>query len=215
MHAFRFGISLALLGALHAHAAQPGDYRFATVHAGFNELDDADASVNFGAGAAVQGKVGMGRGVHGGLAVGRQSGHLRYEAEYQLGRFDIERLQLGTVNRTVDERGSYRALMLNAYRADQLGENLESFVGLGAGWGKIKLPLLRAGSSCDCFGPASKDGFAWQARGGLAYRLAGQGSVAVQVSRLVLPAPQRGGAPGVSYRKQAFPVLAVAYIQKF
>jgi opacity protein-like surface antigen len=215
MKVSRFSVLVALLGAVQAQAAQPGDSAYALVHLGGNAVKDWDASVDFGAGAALPGKVAASRGLHGGFALGRQSGHLRYEAEFQGGRFDIEGLSLGAVSRSVDARGSYQALTVNAYRVDQLSEKLDSMIGAGIGWGRVKLPLLSLSSGCDCFGPADKNGFAWQVRAGLVYRLSPRADLLLQASRLVLPAPERSGTPGVRYDRQAFPVLSIAYAQRF
>lgn len=206
-------------GAAAAPAAGPAgaeSYRYWGAHLGANMLDDWNARVDFGAGVAFDGRAELKRGLHGGLQVGHATGHARYELEYERGALRIERLALGPVAEAADARGHYDAVFANAYRTDRLSESLGTFVGGGIGWGRVKLPELALGSvDCRCFGPASKSGFAWQLRAGLAYQLAPEHAVSLQYTWLALPAPERDGGVAVDYERRRFGALSLAYSRRF
>lgn len=188
---------------------------YAGAHLGANTLRDWNASVDFGFGTAIDGRAELKRGLHGGLQVGRQSGHGRYEVEYERGRIRVERLTLEPLSEAVDGSGHYEALFANVYRTDRLGTALDSFVGGGIGWGRVKLPQLNLGETCACFGPASKSGFAWQLRAGLAYRLSENDRIALQYTWLNLPKPARDGEPAVQYERRRFGALTLGYLRLF
>ncbi|WEF31940.1 outer membrane protein [Pseudoduganella chitinolytica] len=171
--------------------------------------------MDFGFGTPLDGRAELKRGLHGGLQLGRQSGHGRYEVEYVRGRIRVERLTLAPLSEAVDARGHYEAVFANVYRADQLTAALDSFVGGGIGWGRVKLPQLNLGEACACFGPASKSGFAWQLRAGLAYRLTVNDRIALQYSWLNLPKPARDGEPAVQYDRRRFGALTLGYLRQF
>jgi opacity protein-like surface antigen len=205
----------AALAALAGVPAQAETVNYWAVQLGSNTVRDWNAKVDFGFGTPVAGRADLDRGLHGGLALGRQSQHLRYELEYQQGRFDIERLTLGAVSQAVDASGRYQALMGNAYRTDRLSQSVDSFIGAGIGWGRVRLPRLALSASCDCFGPASDKGFAWQLRAGLAYRLSPTAALSLQLTRMDLPSPQRGGAPGVAYEDRHFNTVTLGYARQY
>jgi len=203
----------AALFAMGAGAAEP--VRYWGVHAGVNTLKSWDAQVDFGFGAPIGGRADLDRGVHGGLMVGRQSEHARYELEYETGRIKVARLTLDPLSEAVNGKGRYHALFANAYRTDRLSERIDAFVGGGIGWGRVKLPQLGLGNSCNCFGPASKSGFAWQLRAGLGYRVSDQASVTLQYTWLALPRPEAEGPPGIRYDRKRFGALTLGYSHQF
>ncbi|MCC6071969.1 outer membrane protein [Massilia sp. GCM10020059] len=203
----------AALLATQAVAAEP--VRYWGVHAGASTLESWDAAIDFGAGAPFNGQVELERGVHGGVAVGRQSGHLRYELEYETGRMEVTRLTLAPLSEAVDGKGRYQAVFANAFRTDRLSGSLDSFIGGGIGWGRVKLPLLGLGDSCKCFGPADKSGLAWQLRAGLGYRLAAQHSLTLQYTWLKLPEPEGDGPPAIAYARRRFGAVTVGYTRQF
>lgn len=205
--------ALLALGGLQAQAAET--VKFWGVHAGANTLDEMRAQVDFGAGTPLGGTADLGRGLHGGLVMGRQGEHWRYELEYEAGRFKVEHLRLGQVSQAADAHGRYHALFANGYRTDRLTQSLDSFVGGGIGWGRIKLPRLGLGANCDCFGPASRSGFAWQLRAGLGYRVSPQASVTLQYTWLSLPRPEAGGPPAIRYERERFGALSLGYARQF
>lgn len=205
-------VAAALL-AVQAGAADP--VRYWGAHAGVNTLKDWDAQVDFGFGTPRTGRADLERGAHGGLMVGRQSEHARYELEYETGRIEVERLTLAPLSQAVNGKGRYHALFANAYRTDRLSERVDSFVGGGIGWGRVKLPLLGLGANCDCFGPASKSGFAWQLRAGLGYRVSEQASVTLQYTWLSLPRPEAEGPPGIRYDSKRFGAFTLGYSRQF
>lgn len=218
------GYYLALAGVLAAStlvlapavaAADDARANYWGAHLGANTLQEWNASVDFGFGKALDGRAGLQRGLHGGFQVGRQSGHGRYELEYERGRLRVERLTLPPLSAVVDGSGHYDAVFANAYRTDRLGSALDSFIGGGIGWGRVKLPQLNLGDTCSCFGPASKSGFAWQLRAGLAYRLAATDRIALQYSWLQPPRPQRGGEPAVQYERRRIGALTLGYLHEF
>ncbi|WUR13370.1 hypothetical protein E7V67_027420 [[Empedobacter] haloabium] len=204
---------LALGTASAANSDTPVNY--AGAHLGANTLRDWHARVDFGFGTALDGQAELKRGVHGGLQFGRQAGHGRYEVEYERGRIRVERLTLAPLSEQVAGSGHYEALFANVYRTDRLGTALDSFIGGGIGWGRVKLPQLNLGETCACFGPASKSGFAWQLRAGLAYRLTAVDSIALQYTWLNLPKPARAGEPSVQYERRRFGALTLGYLRQF
>lgn len=209
--------ALALLPALTgtAAAADPATFDYWGAHLGANTLRDWHADVDFGFGTPLTGRAELKRGLHGGLMVGRQSGHGRYELEYERGRMRVERLTLGPLSRDVDASGHYDALFANAYRTDQLSDTVASFVGAGIGWGRVKLPELKVSETCACFGPASDSGFAWQLRAGLSYRLSAADHVSLQYTWLNLPRPERDSGPSVAYERRRFGALTLGYQRQF
>ncbi len=208
-------LAATLLALSTAQAAEPPPFNYWGAHLGTNTLRDWNARVDFGFGTPLNGHAALKRGLHGGLVTGRQAGHGRYELEYERGRIRVERLSLGTLSENVDAGGHYDAVFANAYRSDRIGENVESVAGGGIGWGRVKLPQLNLGTTCACFGPASKSGFAWQLRAGLAYRLADDSRIALQYTWLNLPRPERGTAPGVQYERRRFGAITLGYIRPF
>jgi opacity protein-like surface antigen len=211
----QLSLAAALL-ALQAHAAEPADpVQYWAIHGGANTLDELHARVDFGAGTPFEGQADLKRGLHGGLMVGRKYEHARYELEYELGRFKVEHLTLGPMSAPADASGSYQALFANAYRTDRLSESVDSFFGAGAGWGRIKLPQLGLGATCNCFGPASASGFAWQLRAGLAYRVSDAAALSLQYTWLSLPAPQADGPPSIQYERKRFGALTLGYSRAF
>jgi opacity protein-like surface antigen len=205
--------AVAALLAVNANAADP--VRYWGAHAGVNTLKDWDAQIDFGFGTPLTGRADLDRGVHGGLMVGRQSEHARYELEYEAGRIKVERLTLDPLSEAVSGKGRYQALFANAYRTDRLSERVDSFIGGGIGWGHVKLPQLGLGANCNCFGPASKSGFAWQLRAGLGYRVSEKASVSLQYTWLSLPRPESEGPPGIRYDRQRFGAVTLAYTRQF
>ncbi|ATQ79219.1 hypothetical protein CR152_32090 (plasmid) [Massilia violaceinigra] len=205
--------SLVLAPALAAVDEAPANYWGG--HLGANMLQEWNASVDFGFGTPIDGRADLKRGVHGGMQVGRQSGHGRYELEYERGRIRVQRLTLEPLSKAVDGSGHYDAIFANAYRTDRLGTALDSFVGGGIGWGRVKLPQLNLGDTCACFGPASKSGFAWQLRAGLTYRMSATDSIALQYSWLQLPRPYRDGAPSVKYERRRLGAFTLGYLHNF
>lgn len=205
----------ALLAGHAAQAQTANPVRYWGAHAGVNTLKDWNAQVDFGFGSPLSGRADLDRGVHGGLMVGRQSEHLRYELEYETGRIEFDRLSLDPLSATVNGKGRYHALFANAYRTDRLSERIDGFVGGGIGWGRVKLPLLGLGANCNCFGPASKSGFAWQLRAGLGYRVSEQASVSLQYTWLSLPRPEAEGPPGIRYDRKRFGAVTLGYSRQF
>ncbi len=206
-------VAAAALLAGQAGAAEL--VRYWGAHAGMNTLKDWNADIDFGFGAPQTGRADLDRGLHGGLMLGRQSEHLRYELEYEAGRIEVERLTLAPLSAAVEGKGRYQALFANAYRTDRVSERVDSFIGGGIGWGRVKLPLLGLGANCNCFGPAAKSGFAWQLRAGLGYRVSAQSSVTLQYTWLSLPRPEAEGPPGIQYARKRFGAFTLGYRRQF
>lgn len=206
----RLGMSAAaMLACTQAGAADA--VRYWGVHAGVNTPESWNAQVDYGSGRPVTARLDLDRGAHGGLMLGRQSGHARYELEYEAGRIEARRLTIGPRNAEVGARGRYQALFANAYRLAQLSESVEAFVGAGIGWGRATMPRVGLGDGCSCFGPASKSGFAWQLRAGLGYRVSARSSVSLQYTWLALSPPEAEGLPRVRYDRQRFGAVTLGY----
>jgi opacity protein-like surface antigen len=225
MNAFKTLGLAAMLLALHAHAAEPRNapaneprnepVNYWGIHGGVNTLDQLRARVDFGAGTPMEGQADLRRGLHGGLMAGRQTEHARYELEYEFGRFKVEHLSLGPVSQAANGKGDYQALFANAYRTEELIDDIDAFAGAGIGWGRMKLPRLGLGETCNCFGPASKSGFAWQLRAGMDYRVSSKAAVTLQYTLLKLPRPEAGGPPSVVYERKGFGALTLGYTRQF
>jgi opacity protein-like surface antigen len=202
---------LALGG--EAAAAEPPAWYMAA-HAGANTLDDWPASVDFG-GVTADGRLGLKRSNHAGLMVGRESAHARIEVEFLHGRIRIDSIELSGVVEKGGTHGQYDAVLVNLYRHDALTSQLRVFAGLGIGWGRAQLPTVRFSSGCECLGPASRSGAAYQGRVGLAYQLSARHAVSVQYSHLSLVGPRRGGAPSVEYGRRGFGAWSGVYTHYF
>ncbi len=196
-----------------AIAAEPPAWYMA-VHVGANTLDDWPATVDFG-GVKSEGLLGLERGNHAGLTVGRESEHARFELEFVHGRIKVDTIELSGVREPGAARGKYDVVLANIYRHDALTSSLRAFAGIGVGWGRAELPLLRFSSGCECLGPASRSGAAYQARVGLAYQPSQGHAVSVQYSHLSLVGPRRGGTPSVEYGRRSFGALSAAYTHYF
>ena len=143
--------ALASTSAQADHGAAPGNYF--GVHGGINGVRGSwDADVRLGPGVNLPGALATKRGTHFGLFGGRQTGHARFELEYQRGTFDITRLQLGPVSQAVATGGDYSALTANAYRFEPLTQRINVYGAIGIGWGRVALPQMSftapPGSSC-------------------------------------------------------------------
>jgi opacity protein-like surface antigen len=197
-----------------AAAAEPGASYFGA-HLGMNELGQLGVRVDLGPGKVYDGAATLSNGTHGGLLVGRRSAHARYEFELESGSFRLTHLKAGPVDADANAHGSYAAAFANVYRTARLGDTLEAFAGAGAGWGRIKLHRLGLLHACTCFGPAAKDGFAWQLRGGLDYRLNDTASLGLQYSWLHLQALEAAGPPNVRYERKGIQAWSLAWLQRF
>jgi opacity protein-like surface antigen len=185
------------------------------VHAGVNTAKSWNAQVDYGSGRPVTAHLDLDRGPHGGLMVGRQSDHARYELEYEAGRIKTKRLTIGPRSAAVGAHGRYQALLANAYRVEQLGESVDGFVGAGIGWGRASMPRVGLGDGCSCFGPASKSGFVWQLRAGLGYRVSAASSVSLQYTWLALPRPEADKVPRVRYDAKRIGAITLGYSHQF
>lgn len=217
----KISLAAAALLALQVQAAEPGTrpndepVNYWGIHGGVNTLTELRARVDFGAGMPFDGRADIDRGLHGGLMLGRRTEHARYELEYEYGRFKVEHLTLGPVSQAADAHGDYQAVFANAYRTERLSDAFGVFAGAGIGWGRMKLPRLGLGETCDCFGPASKSGFAWQLRAGLDYRVSSKAALALQTTWLKLPRPEAGGPPAIAYERKRFGAFTLAYTRQF
>ncbi|MCC2956719.1 porin family protein [Massilia sp. IC2-477] len=210
----RLGVSAAAT-LLCTQAGAADAVRYWGAHAGVNTPTSWNAQVDYGAGSLATARLDLDRGAHAGLVLGRQSGHARYELEYEAGRMKTKRLTIGPRSAALGARGRYQALFANVYRVEQLNESIDAFVGAGIGWGRATMPRVGLGDGCSCFGPASKSGFAWQLRAGLGYRVSAQSSVSLQTTWLALPRPEAEGPPAVRYARKRFGALTLGYSRQF
>lgn len=213
---WRAGAVLALLAAapLPAAWAQEAPQYYAGLHLGQHGRESWPASVDFG-GVKADGALELGRAYHAGLMLGRESGRIRLELEYQRGRLKLERIRLAAIEEASGASGHYASAMLNAYWQQPLAGALQGFAGLGGGWATVSLPGAGFSNGCRCFAPARKHGGAWQLRLGLEYRLTPQQGLFLAWTRLRLPGPQADGSPSVAYPAQHFKALSLGYRQLF
>ncbi len=207
------GLGASAMAMQLAHAADPAPY--VMLHLGANHLSSWPATVNFGAGVTANGQVNLDGGVHGGLAIGRQTENARFEAEYQHGKFDVTRQTLGTLTQAASGSGHYDALTANAYRTFAINTKLSAFAGAGIGWGRVSMPQGPRIGSCNCFPAASKGGLLYQARLGADYDMGNGHHLMAQYTWISLPRSTSGGAPSVSYPRRGVNVLSAAYRKTF
>lgn len=205
---------LLALGSCNAAMAVESPAWYMAGHLGANNLDDWPATVDFG-GVKSNGQLGLERGSHAGLMVGRESEHARLELEFVHGRIKVDSIELGGLRETAGARGKYDAVLANVYRHDALTARLRAFAGIGVGWGRAELPLLRFSSGCECLGPAVRSGTAYQARLGLGYQPSTGHAFSIQYSHLSLIGPRRGGIPSVEYGRRSFGIFSAAYTHYF
>ena len=188
---------------------------YAGGHLGVNLLGSWPGTVDFGGGIEVGGRLNLDQGEHYGLILGRQTEKGRFEIEYQRGGFDLTGASLGAVSRTVSGKGRYEALTLNAYRFRKLDEAWTAYVGVGIGWGRVRLPGADLGSVCNCLPAVSDGGFVYQGRLGLEYRFGDRHHLFGQYTWLNLPGPDSGGTPGVDYSRRGVGTLSIGYRRPF
>lgn len=206
----------AVAGALAvswAQAAEPVPY--VSIQLGANDLSSWPATVNFGAGAQTGGSLSLDRGAHAGVALGRQTEKARFEVEYQHGRFDVTRQNLGAFTQATTGDGHYDALTLNAYRTFAINANFSAFAGAGIGWGSVSMPQGSMIGACNCFPAASKGGLLYQARLGGEYLIGNGHHLFTQYTWLSLPRSSSGSTPGVSYARRGVSALTVGYRKTF
>lgn len=205
---------MILLGAGGGAAAAEAPAWYMAGHVGANKLDDWPATVDFG-GVQANGQLGLERSHHAGLMVGREGANTRFELEFVHGRIKIDSIELSGVSEPGGLLGHYDAVLANAYWHGALAGELRAFAGIGAGWGRAKLPTLRFSSGCECLGPASRGGAAYQGRIGLAYQPTRGHAFSIQYSHLSLVGPRRGGTPSVEYDRRGFGAFSAAYTHYF
>lgn len=206
-------LSACLIPPLPALADPPSNYWGA--HAGGNDLGELHARVVYSSGTVYDGKADLARGPHAGVQLGRSSGHARYELEYETGRLRLTHLAVGPISAGVDARGKYQAAFANVYRTVRFSDKLTGFAGAGIGWGRMSLPHLVLHSACTCYGPSSGDGFAWQVRSGLGYRVTDSAQLVLQATWLNLPGPHTDGPPSVHYQRTGFGAWSLGWLQQF
>lgn len=208
----------AAVQAPAAAAAQDEQSPFyAGVHAGMHDVDEWNGQVELGKGIAFDGQVGLDSKWAAGLVVGREYEHTRLELEYQQGRYDVTDIALGIQRADVSGAGKYQALTANVYRFAQLYRRLEGYAALGIGWGKATLPQLGFQGGCQCFAAAEENGFIWQWRLGLEYRVSEANSLFLQYTGLMdLPGPvSAAGYPSVRYEEKDAASVTLGWRYRF
>lgn len=186
------------------------------IHFGNHDVEEWRGRVDMGRNVQLDGRISLDNKWEAGLLVGREYERSRYELEYQLGRYQADRIELGPRTASVDGKGKYQALTLNAYRLKQLSERIDGYAGLGIGWGKATLPQLGFSGACQCFAQADDSGFIWQWRLGLEYRIREDGELFLQFNRLMnMPGPASAAAsPGVRYEEKDIDTVAIGWRQR-
>lgn len=215
--------ALACLGLLPAAGfAQPAATEqepqfYVGGHAGWTEARWEDeqqwrARIGLGNNVELDGSVEYDDKFEAGLQVGREYENYRLELEYQQGRLDLERINLGNLTEATSGTGRYEALSVNAYRMEDLTERFSVFAGLGIGWVRTRLPTMGFTGGCQCFSGAENDDMFWQARLGFDYRIREDIDLGLQYSRLFdVPGPASATlAPGIRYEGKDIDTLAIA-----
>lgn len=187
------------------------------IHFGNHDVDEWRGRVDMGRSVQLDGRISLRSQGEAGLLVGREYERSRYELEYQLGRYQATMIELGPRTATVDGKGRYQALTLNAYRLKQLSERIDGYAGLGIGWGKAALPTLGFSGGCQCFANADDSGFIWQWRLGFEYLVGDNNELFMQYSRVMnIPGPVSAAtAPGVVYEDKDIGTLAIGWRLRF
>ena len=199
--------------AVAADPAKPAYY--VGGHLGVNALDNWPATVDFGAGVRVGGRMELDGGGHYGLVVGRQTEKGRFELEYQRGDSKLTGIQLGPLGEAASGRLDYEALTVNAYRTRAFDAAWKGFVGVGIGWGAVKMPGAGFTNGCKCFPATSEGGFVYQGRIGLEYAFGAGHNAYAQYTWLSLPGAASDGVPGIDYPRRGIGALSIGYRKTF
>ncbi|MCX7178890.1 MAG: outer membrane beta-barrel protein [Proteobacteria bacterium] len=185
---------------------------------GKSDLDTWPAKVDFGSGIKIDGSMDLDASGHAGLLLGKQSGDARFELEYQYGRFNLARLELGPLTEQAGGAGHYSALTLNAYRRVELSGNLSGFGGAGVGWGSVSMPQAGFSGGCHCFPHASDRDWVYQARLGMEYLFGESNFAFAQYTWLRLPSAAQDSSingPGIEYPRRTLGILSIGYRRGF
>ena len=207
------GLLAIAAGCIGPVAAQTRPATYVGVHLGAHDLDRWPGRVDFG-GPTSDGHLSLDAGGIGGLLVGRQYGAMRYELEYQHGRFDVEGASLGGLSGASSGSGHFNLLTLGAYWTAPLGPRVTGFAGGAVGAARVSLPSAGF-TGCNCFAAASRSGWAAQLRAGVDYEIATGTQVFGQFTALQLPGPRGGSAPSVSYDRRTVLALGIGLRRAF
>lgn len=185
------------------------------IHGGQNDLDRLNLRAVYALGTAYDGHADLQHGSHVGVQFGRRVEHARYELEFEAGDFRVRHLAVGPISADVAARGHYQAAFANVYGTGRLNDSLGAFAGAGIGWGRSSLPHLAMKSTCTCYGAASGNGFAWQLRGGVSYRVSEASDVSLMATRLYLPGAETAGPPAVHYAHLDFNAWSLGWTSRF
>lgn len=203
-------------GAQTESSEEPENYVSAKI--GWHDAERWKGVVDLGNQVRFDGRVATDPTWLGGLAVGREYEHSRFEIEFQQGNFEGTSILLNGLSESQsDADGHYRALTINATRMFELNERFEAFAGVGLGWGEVDLPSMGFANACDCFPEASESGFIWQGRLGIDYLYGRSTTFFAQFTRIFdFAGPVSDSiAPGVSYSERDITSFAVGIRYRF
>lgn len=207
-------LPLLLSGSVLAQVDEPVTY--AGIQAGVHNLEDWDARVNLGPALSLPGELELEEQFEAGFFIGREYERARYELEYQRGSFDIVNVRLGLIDRAINADGNYQAVTLNAYRARELSEDFNGYLGLGIGWGRVDLPDIDLGNNCNCMNADADNEFVYQGRIGIEYEAGDQHNLFLQYTWLKMQGPRSAGSsPGVKYSDKGIGIVAAGYRYRF
>jgi opacity protein-like surface antigen len=210
----------AMLGVLFStsvqaqSASQAESQYYLGAQIGAHDLDNWTGIANIGANINLNARLELDGNREGGVFIGRQTEHARFELEYQRGSFDIGSVDLGPIlDQRIDASGNYQGLTLNAYRTAALTDNLGAYLGIGIGWGEANLPRADFTNGCSCLNDATGNGFIYLARLGLDYHLGKRLDLGLQYTWLAdMPALATAvNVPGVQYARQDIGIAAVTF----
>lgn len=178
-------------------------------HIGINEGANWPAKVDFGSGVVLDGSLRTKAKLHAGAQLGYQHDHLRVEVEFQRGGLNVKEFSLGILSGADQGSINYSTLMVNGHRRVDITDKLGLTLGAGAGLARLHFPQIKTGTNCNCLTDFSKNGFAYQFRGGLEYKISETIQLVGQYNRLFLRSNSNDDSPLTQYSKVHFGVTTM------
>lgn len=208
--------SLLCAGSSAAQQEEKTRY-YGALHAGRHNIDAWTGQVSLSGSVTAPASISADPQAVVGVVVGRQRDRVRYEFEYQQGRFDLTTGRAGTLVRRVAGLGDYRALTFSVYRHGPLQDSVSwnGYAGLGIGYGHASLPQALVSAGCQCLAAASGSGLVLLGRVGIEYAVDQDSQVFGQYTLLRMPGPASGTVPGMTYDNKWIGAVTVGYRRFF
>lgn len=178
-------------------------------HLGINDGINWPTKVDFGSGVSLDGSLQTKAKLHAGTQLGYQHDHLRVEVEIQRGGLNVKGFSLGILSGADQGSINYSTIMVNGHRRFDITDKLGVSLGAGLGLVRVHFPQIKTGTNCNCLTDFSKNGFAYQFRGALEYKISEKIQIVGHYNRLFLPSYSNGESPVTQYGKVSFGVTSM------